>query len=152
MLSDCLPAHRLTECLRYGGQMARPFGSPAELEAEIWALHAPGLMTDAIKPSLLQGGRRVAKLPVPEDLTIEAHVPSGGVRFTFSLPAGAYATTFLREFVRAQDDALLVGVVGPGGARDGARDAGGAGGAAAGGGDGEAEDDEDMLFTSADAC
>ena len=132
--------------------MARPFGSPAELEAEIWALHAPGLMTDAIKPSLLQGGRRVAKLPVPEDLTIEAHAPSGGVRFTFSLPAGAYATTFLREFVRAQDDALLVGVVGPGGARDGARDAGGAGGAAAGGGDGEAEDDEDMLVTSADAC
>ena len=141
-----------SECLRYGGQMARPFGSPAELEAEIWALHAPGLMTDAIKPSLLQGGRRVAQLPVPEDLTIEAHAPSGGVRFTFSLPAGAYATTFLREFVRAQDDALLVGVVGPGGARDGARDAGGAGGAAAGGGDGEAEDDEDMLFTSADAC
>ena len=121
-----------SECLRYGGQMARPFGSPAELEAEIWALHAPGLMTDAIKPSLLQGGRRVAKLPVPEDLTIEAHAPSGGVRFTFSLPAGAYATTFLREFVRG------------GG--------GGGGGAAAGGGDGEAEDDEDMLFTSADAC
>jgi hypothetical protein len=146
MLSDCL-----TECLRYGGQMARPFGSPAELEAEIWAIHAPGLMTDAIKPSLLQGCRRVAKLPVPEDLTIEAHVPSGGVRFTFSLPAGAYATTFLREFVRAQDDALHVGMVGAEGA-GGAGGSGGSGGQVPGGGDGEAEDDEDVLFASADAC
>jgi hypothetical protein len=93
----------------------------------------------------------VAKLPVPEDLTIEAHVPSGGVRFTFSLPAGAYATTFLREFVRAQDDALHVGMVGAEGAR-GAGGSGGSGGQVPGGGNGEAEDDEDALFASADAC
>ena len=42
----------------------------------------------------------MARLPVPADLTIEAHEAAHGLRFCFSLPAGSYATNLLREFMR----------------------------------------------------
>eukprot|EP00928_Gymnodinium_smaydae_P088385 TRINITY_DN72482_c0_g1_i1.p1 TRINITY_DN72482_c0_g1~~TRINITY_DN72482_c0_g1_i1.p1 ORF type:complete len:509 (-),score=72.47 TRINITY_DN72482_c0_g1_i1:450-1937(-) len=92
----------------YGGQMARAFGRAGELDEEVWGRLAPGIGSpEKIKSSLLCGGRRAALLPVPSDLCIEPHTPSDGVRFCFSLPAGAYATSFLREFMRVDDDIML---------------------------------------------
>jgi len=77
-------------------------------------------------------------MQVPDDLTIEAHEPSGGVKFGFSLPAGAYATTLLREFQRADDDPLNTLTKAAKGAAADAE------------ADGEA--DGDALFIGADSC
>jgi tRNA(Glu) U13 pseudouridine synthase TruD len=46
------------------------------------------------------GGRRPLMLPLPDDFSA---VPcEEGMRFTFTLPAGAYATSLLREFMKIE--------------------------------------------------
>lgn len=47
--------------------------------------------------SVLEGKRRIARLPVP-DVSVEWH--EDGVVFAFSLPVGCYATSLIREFAK----------------------------------------------------
>ena len=104
----------------YGGGMARTFGRPAELESATWAAHMPGLEWATLRPSVLGGTRRAGRLPLPSDLHFEPHDATGGLRFCFSLPAGAYATTLLREFVHAEVEqaARVAGASSDGGAAE----------------------------------
>ena len=89
----------------FGGGMVMPYGAVAEHEHAVWAAHMGCVPLSKVKPTILSGGRRAARLPVPADLTIEADEDANGLVFAFSLPSGAYATSFLREFVR--DDTAL---------------------------------------------
>jgi tRNA pseudouridine13 synthase len=56
-----------------------------------------------LRRARLNGSRRAARLLL-NDLCIEPHLE--GLLFTFSLPKGAYATTVLREFMKAEVTAL----------------------------------------------
>ncbi len=60
-----------------------------------------GLELETFKPLKASGSRRRALLYI-EDLSI-AHAEDG-LRFVFTLPSGAYATTVLREFTRKPTD------------------------------------------------
>lgn len=80
----------------YGPKMCSPAGDPAAREAAI-------LSANNISPSdferfakLTSGTRRPYAIR-PDNLSISAEEP--GLRFRFTLPPGAYATTLLREFL-----------------------------------------------------
>mmetsp|Transcript_28531 Transcript_28531/g.91381 ORF Transcript_28531/g.91381 Transcript_28531/m.91381 type:complete len:616 (+) Transcript_28531:165-2012(+) len=91
----------------FSGAMPKAGGAPAELEAEVWSRHVPSLPLASVKRSVLGGGRRVCRLPLPTDLVVEEAPEADGLRFEFSLPRGAYATSLLREFMHCEDaDAL----------------------------------------------
>ena len=82
-------------CLRAGS-------GEAAMEEAVWSAYGvEGVqLTDltALKSSpLVMGHRRVARLPLPSDLSIAA-CPEG-VRFQFTLPPSSYATSLLREFI-----------------------------------------------------
>jgi tRNA pseudouridine13 synthase len=73
-----------------------------------WAAEQPGALEREIlaraeaTPELLaqaglRGSRRIGRLLL-DDLSFEPHPE--GVRFTFSLPKGSYATVVLREFMK----------------------------------------------------
>ena len=70
-------------------------GKPGDLEREVLA--AKGITMEALDRARLNGSRRTARLSV-RNLEIEGH--PGGVRFTFSLPKGSYATILMREFMK----------------------------------------------------
>ncbi|MGD8846431.1 MAG: tRNA pseudouridine(13) synthase TruD [Desulfobacteraceae bacterium] len=79
----------------YGHKM-RSAGHQAEkYEKEL--LNHLDLTPGVFKPLRAPGSRRIGTL-YPDDLAI-VKVPQG-LEFTFTLPAGAYATTVLREFTR----------------------------------------------------
>ncbi|WP_419661569.1 tRNA pseudouridine(13) synthase TruD [Desulfosarcina variabilis] len=69
-------------------------------ERETALLDEFGLTAEDFRPLRAPGSRREAILNLT-DLTI-TEAPQG-VRFSFTLPAGAYATTVLREFIRPDD-------------------------------------------------
>ncbi|MEM7810463.1 MAG: tRNA pseudouridine(13) synthase TruD [Planctomycetota bacterium] len=85
-----------------GPSMTSPTGPAADLESE--ALDAFGLAPEMFGkfPKLAPGARRPLTV-IPGDLAIGP--VDGGVRFSFTLPAGAYATTLLDQFVAAPDAA-----------------------------------------------
>jgi len=82
------------------GHKMRPAGGQAE-EYERRILKRFGFSPDMFKPLRAAGSRRSAIIYL-DDLTID-RVPEG-LRFTFSLPSGAYATNVLREFTRTVTD------------------------------------------------
>ncbi len=82
----------------YGAKMRWATGRPGRLEQEVLA--SRGVSEEALRRAKLSGSRRVARLSVP-DLEIEPH--PRGIRFTFSLPKGAYATTLMREFMKSDE-------------------------------------------------
>ena len=79
----------------FGYKMKRADGMAGAAEEQI--LEQFGLSLSAFKPLRARGSRRAAIL-YPDDLKITS-IPEG-LNFRFSLPAGAYATTLLREFTR----------------------------------------------------
>lgn len=87
----------------FGPSMKTPSGAVALAESEVLA--ASGLSLDDLARAgdNAQGARRALRVLV-DDLTVEAD-GEGAVRFTFTLPAGGYATTVLREFRKADEDA-----------------------------------------------
>lgn len=78
------------------GYKMRPAGDQAGRH-EHRLLESFGLGVEAFRPLKAAGSRRSAVLHL-EDLTVEP--ASEGLRFRFTLPSGAYATTLLREFTR----------------------------------------------------
>jgi len=77
----------------YGHKLWWASGGPGELEARVVA--DEGITDRHWAQARLKGTRRPARI-VLHDLEVEEH--SEGLRFRFSLPKGAYATTVLREF------------------------------------------------------
>ena len=96
----------------FGGGMASPQGHPAELERSVWEAHMGcALEPSRIRSSILTGSRRVGRLPLPADLTIDEYAEAEGVRFAFTLPSGSYATSLLREFIRDDETIDAVGAL-----------------------------------------
>ena len=80
----------------FGHKMKR--AAKAAGAAEDRVLEQFGLSLPAFKPLRAGGSRRAARLYL-DDLTIEP--VREGLRLSFTLPSGAYATTVLREFTKA---------------------------------------------------
>jgi tRNA pseudouridine13 synthase len=66
-------------------------------ETETALLDSYNLTPEAFRPLRAPGSRREAIL-YPPDMTITE--ADEGLRFLFTLPSGAYATTVLREFIK----------------------------------------------------
>ena len=80
----------------YGGRMRWAGGQAGDLERNI--LERFKVTVDMLRRARLDGSRRPAKLFI-SDLTVRPDPV--GLSFSFSLPKGAYATTVLREFIKA---------------------------------------------------
>jgi tRNA pseudouridine13 synthase len=91
-------------CPLFGGAMAKTRGTAGDLEASVWSSFMPTVPLSALKPSMLYGGRRVGRLPIPDDLEVEEHAAARGILLRFSLPRGAYATSLLREVMGRECD------------------------------------------------
>jgi len=79
----------------FGYKMSRPLGEPGSLEDEI--LEESGVSLAVLKRAKLTGTRRFGRL-VPR---IEVAEAPRGVRLSFMLHKGGYATSLLREFMKA---------------------------------------------------
>ena len=77
-----------------------------ELEQEILAMS--GLAMESLAREKMMGSRRLGRI-VPDDLTVAQN--ETGVVVRFSLPKGAFATTVLRELMKAPDDLLAQAAV-----------------------------------------
>lgn len=81
----------------FGPKMKQPAGRVQELEQRL--LDQFSLSAEAFTEyRKLTAGTRRPYLIRPEDLQVEEEVD--GIRFRFSLPAGGYATSLLREFMK----------------------------------------------------
>jgi tRNA pseudouridine13 synthase len=83
----------------FGPKMPRPQGEPAAREAAVLA--AADLPSDVFErySKLTSGARRPYLTTVPD---LAASPDSAGLRLTFTLPAGAYATVVLRELMKGR--------------------------------------------------
>lgn len=79
----------------YGYKMKKAADTAGEIEEALLARY--GLCAEDFRPLRAPGSRRPAILR-PDDL--ESHESSEGLRFRFTLPSGAYATTVMREFIQ----------------------------------------------------
>jgi tRNA pseudouridine13 synthase len=84
-----------------GYKMMRPRGDAAALEDEV--LDASGLTDEQLRRCKAKGTRRMGRV-FPQVSYSEA---PEGVRLTFTLPTGAYATIILREFMKDTQFRLL---------------------------------------------
>ena len=85
----------------YGMKMREPTGEPAEREAKL--LESSGLRPEHFaKYTNLMTGTRRAYVVRPGELSVSSE-PTG-LRFEFSLPSGAYATSLLREFLKQEPE------------------------------------------------
>jgi tRNA pseudouridine13 synthase len=80
----------------YGHKMMGAASAAGDCEKDL--LRRFGLAPEAFKPMRAPGSRRAA-IVYPHDLAFKP--VQHGLEFTFTLPAGAYATTVLREFTRS---------------------------------------------------
>jgi|APSaa5957512576_1039674.scaffolds.fasta_scaffold15104_2 tRNA pseudouridine13 synthase len=79
----------------FGYKMSKPLGKPGTLEDEI--IEESGVSLDDLKRVKLTGTRRFGRL-VPR---IEVAEVPRGIRLSFMLHKGGYATSLLREFMKA---------------------------------------------------
>lgn len=79
----------------YGFKMKTPTQAAAEWETTLLAHF--NLTPEDFRAFRAQGSRREAILHLTD---LEISEADDGLRFTFTLPSGAYATTVLREFTR----------------------------------------------------
>ena len=86
----------------FGYRMARPAPGTAAAELEGAVLANAGLEMAPFEALQIEGARRVGRLRLePTGLVITAEKGEGcALRFRFCLPPGAYATVFLREFMK----------------------------------------------------
>jgi tRNA pseudouridine13 synthase len=85
----------------FGPKMKVPTGQPARREQRVLDQFGITPQRVALFPRLLTGARRPLVIRV-DDLQITP--TPGGLRFRFTLPSGAYATTLLREFMKTETD------------------------------------------------
>jgi tRNA(Glu) U13 pseudouridine synthase TruD len=82
----------------FGSRGLRPSGAPLLLENVVSQL--AGIHDNTYAQCEIFGNRRPARMPVNGDLDLSVEAADQGLLFKFTLPTGAYATTFLREFVK----------------------------------------------------
>ena len=82
----------------YGAKMRWATGEPGALERRI--LDEAGITVDVLRKARLDGSRRAARILL-DDIAVDA--VEEGLRFSFSLPKGSYATTVMREFMKATE-------------------------------------------------
>jgi tRNA(Glu) U13 pseudouridine synthase TruD len=75
----------------------RSTGEPGELERRV--MEAADVTPEMLRRARLDGSRRPARLLL-DGLSVARH--PDGLLFAFALPKGAYATTVLREFMKAE--------------------------------------------------
>ena len=80
----------------FGTKMPAPAGEAAVRERRL--LEDDGVTADDLRRARLTGTRRAARLPIPD---LDVARVSEGIRLRFSLPAGAYATSVVRELTHA---------------------------------------------------
>jgi len=80
----------------YGYKMSQPFGEPGRLEAEVF--EESGVPMETFEGMKLTGTRRFGRL-TPR---IKVAETQSGIRLSFMLNKGGYATTLLREFIKAE--------------------------------------------------
>jgi tRNA pseudouridine13 synthase len=85
----------------FGPKMRQPSETPAEREDRVLATWDLTRDNFAMFPQLTSGTRRPAII-WPESLRIASE--AAGLRVEFQLPSGAYATTVLRELMKADDE------------------------------------------------
>ena len=83
-----------------GAQMPEP-ASEAIAAIEQGVLQRLKLKISDFEEAGFDGGRRPLVLPLPQDF--QAAPCEDGMRFEFTLPSGAYATSLLREFMKVDD-------------------------------------------------
>jgi tRNA pseudouridine13 synthase len=81
----------------YGYRTRLAGGKPGQLED--WIFTSSGLGEKELKRAGLKGSRRPARLLAPE-ISVEEHAL--GLKLSFALPKGSYATTLLREFMKKE--------------------------------------------------
>jgi len=79
----------------FGSKMKSPSGEPAEVEQAI--LDGEEISTEMFKKARADGTRRVGKIYLDD---LKSYPVENGMRFTFSLPKGSYATVLMREFIK----------------------------------------------------
>ena len=84
----------------YGKGMLEPNAGPQQ-DRELEALRCCDLTMAEFEQRGLQGARRLSRLPFPGDFMATEH--AAGIQFEFSLPAGSYATSLVREFTKLED-------------------------------------------------
>ena len=80
----------------YGYKMSQPFGEPRKLEAEVF--EESGVPMETLESMKLTGTRRFGRL-TPK---IKVAETQWGIRLSFMLNKGGYATTLLREFMKTE--------------------------------------------------
>ncbi|WP_437223534.1 tRNA pseudouridine(13) synthase TruD [Planctomicrobium sp. SH661] len=84
----------------FGPKMKSPLGAPFELEQDV--LKSAGLSRDVFRAhKKLTPGTRRPLLLFPSDFQISKI--ESGIRISFSIPSGAYATVVLREFMKTPE-------------------------------------------------
>ena len=84
----------------FGPKMRDPFGQPFDREQQLLALS--GLLPEHFTKFLnLMAGTRRPYIVRPGNLTVEPE--ADGLRFSFTLPSGSYATVLLREFMKTAE-------------------------------------------------
>lgn len=79
----------------FGSKMKQPAGTLAQIEEEL--ICSEGITHDMFRALRAEGSRRAAQI-FPENIAISPHPE--GLRLSFFLPKGSYATTVLREFMK----------------------------------------------------
>jgi tRNA pseudouridine13 synthase len=82
----------------FGPELMATQADAAALEAEVLAAEGVTLSTFEAGGDETRGARRVMRLP----FEASAQVVEGGVRLSFTLPAGSYATVVLRELLKSE--------------------------------------------------
>lgn len=85
----------------YGFKMWPAQRSAAELETSVLA--ETGLTDDQWRTAKIEGTRRLGRLLTPD---LRLATDAAGLRVTFSLPKGGFATTLLREIMKNETDDL----------------------------------------------
>ncbi len=83
----------------FGSRMRRASGEPARVEERL--LESSGVTWEELERSRLLGSRRAARV-FPADFGLEP--VADGLRLTFRLPKGSYATVLLAEFIGTDPD------------------------------------------------
>ena len=88
----------------YGHGMILPAeNTAARLAEEDTATSVSTIQNGTYKMLNMWGGRRAARISL-KHMNLEIKEREGGLQFSFSLPKGSYATSFLREFMKVSID------------------------------------------------
>lgn len=93
----------------FGTAMREASGDALAIEGAVMARYGLTTASFARAKDLAEGTRRAVRVIVSD---LQVRVEDRAATFTFTLPAGAYATVLLHEFIKSMDDSLKPAVAG----------------------------------------